>query len=264
MYIYAHNRYSEGASLLRKDLRLKSLYRSLERGRRLFLVPIINWGSGSYPENLPNLGRNMRWLNKPEQVAIATNKLFTFECLKQAGVSIPEFTTERGEAQQWVSDGHIVVVRTLLNASEGRGIILWNRELPLAENVRAPLYVKYIKKKHEYRIHVVRYTSERGGVEPICIQQKLRKRGFEDRDNQIRNHDNGWVFAVNDIIAPHEKVIIQARNALEALGLEFGAVDVIWNERQQRAYVLEVNTAPGLEPGGTALKAYVEYFRNFL
>jgi glutathione synthase/RimK-type ligase-like ATP-grasp enzyme len=43
-----------------------------------------------------------------------------------------------------------------------------------------------------------------------------------------------------------------------ASGLDFGAVDVIWNERQQRAYVLEINSAPGLE--GTTIDDYVRYF----
>jgi D-alanine-D-alanine ligase-like ATP-grasp enzyme len=45
--------------------------------------------------------------------------------------------------------------------------------------------------------------------------------------------------------------------------LDFGAVDVIWNEKQQRAYVLEVNTAPGLE--GQTVDDYARGIKeNFL
>ena len=62
-------------------------------------------------------------------------------------------------------------------------------------------------------------------------------------------------------------VIHQATMAVGCLQLDFGAVDVIWNEAQKRAYVLEVNTAPGIE--GTTLMRYasafssaIEKFRN--
>jgi glutathione synthase/RimK-type ligase-like ATP-grasp enzyme len=47
--------------------------------------------------------------------------------------------------------------------------------------------------------------------------------------------------------------------AVAALGLDFGGVDVIWNERRQMAYVLEVNTACGLE--GQTVNDYAEAFR---
>jgi D-alanine-D-alanine ligase-like ATP-grasp enzyme len=44
--------------------------------------------------------------------------------------------------------------------------------------------------------------------------------------------------------------------------LDFGAVDVIWNEKEDKYYVLEVNTACGLE--GTTLDKYVEQFRRYV
>ena len=270
MYIYSHNRYSEGANLIRKALRIKSLARHIESRRPLRQQPLINWGAASidFSRTVWRANRGFtRTLNTPDSVALAHNKLLTFNTLTNAAVSVPDWTEERATAQQWVNEGYTVVVRTLLNASEGKGIILWNRELPLADNVRAPLYVKYIKKKHEYRVHVAKaypVNPDTGTHTILCIQQKLRKRGFENRDNQIRNHDNGWVFAVNDIVQPHTDIKIQSIEALKALALDFGAVDVVWNERQQKAYVLEVNTAPGLEPEGTALKAYVDYFRHFM
>ena len=49
-----------------------------------------------------------------------------------------------------------------------------------------------------------------------------------------------------------------AVNAVKALGLDFGAVDIIYNEKENQYYVLEVNTAPGLE--GTTLIKYAERF----
>ena len=50
---------------------------------------------------------------------------------------------------------------------------------------------------------------------------------------------------------------MEATKAVAALGLDFGAVDVIYNEKYGRAYVLEVNTAPGLGEGIAIMYARV-------
>ena len=48
--------------------------------------------------------------------------------------------------------------------------------------------------------------------------------------------------------------------AAKALGLDFGAVDII--EKNGRYYVLEVNTAPRLE--GYSIERYSNYFKWFI
>ena len=47
-----------------------------------------------------------------------------------------------------------------------------------------------------------------------------------------------------------------ALNAIEDLQLDFGAVDVVVSGYSGGAFVLEVNSAPGLE--GTTVQKYVE------
>ena len=54
----------------------------------------------------------------------------------------------------------------------------------------------------------------------------------------------------------------QALKAIQALGLDFGAVDVGYNTRENKAYVYEVNSAPGLQ--GTTLTAYTNAFKELL
>ena len=49
---------------------------------------------------------------------------------------------------------------------------------------------------------------------------------------------------------------------MESIGLDFGAVDVIYNGHSNRAYVLEINTAPGLT--GTTLDNYAAALRNLI
>ena len=192
--------------------------------------------------------------------AVASNKLDFFKKVAKWNsdnrqypnllVSIPEWTEDKATAQTWFDNCETVVARALLNSHSGKGISLHNGEnsdlnpyfIPLPN---VPLYVKYKKKKHEFRVHVYN-----GAV--IDVSQKKRKAGFENRDNQIRNHQNGWVYCREDIQVPAGMDELAVNTCL-AIGLNSGAVDIIYNERENQCYVLEVNTAPGVE-GTTCLK----------
>ena len=118
------------------------------------------------------------------------------------------------------------------------------------------MYVKYIPKKSEWRVHVFR-------GEVVDVQRKARRREVpDDKINWlIRNHDNGFVFARGEERGEIANgVEEQALAAVAASGLDFGAVDVIYNEARDMAYVLEINTAPGIE--GSTLDGYVERFNT--
>jgi glutathione synthase/RimK-type ligase-like ATP-grasp enzyme len=181
-------------------------------------------------------------------VAEASNKLTCFNLLEAAAVRTPEWTTNQEVAQAWLDDGDEVVIRTVLNGHSGRGIVLASEE----GMCRAPLYTKYVKKKHEYRVHVV-------GDRVVDIQQKRKSTAVEDVNYKIRSHDNGFVFC-RENIDDNPDVCAQAVAALQATSLDFGAVDVIWNEKRREAYVLEINTAPGME--GATVNNYAEALSN--
>lgn len=200
---------------------------------------IINWGSSKCPFNYK--------LNGEIAIQRAANKLESFKCLQEALVPIPDFAT----SPDTVSWEGMTVVRHKLTGHSGEGIELC---LPGTELPKAPLYVQYIPKKDEYRVHVI-------GQSIIAVQRKARNRDVEAPNWQVRNHANGFVFVRNEVNPP-ELVLDVSRRAITALGLDFGAVDVIWNEKKGGAYVLEVNTAPGLE--GQTITDYVEGFRSFL
>jgi glutathione synthase/RimK-type ligase-like ATP-grasp enzyme len=179
--------------------------------------------------------------------------------MKASGVNVPEFTTRSAEACTWLEEGHKVVERALLTGSQGRGITLWEPDDSLmftwCQDDPSPLFTKYEKKLHEYRVHVAD-----GRV--IDVQMKRRRTGVEDRDNQIRNFHNGWVYCREDIVPPADDVLDNALRAVRCLGLQFGAADIGWNQHYQRATVYEVNTAPGLE--GTTLDKYLELLGNMV
>lgn len=253
MHIYPYSSLSESARLLSERLGIKRLkhHNSRYTPRRGDLI--INWGKGPHRHGVAVL-------NTPDAVERAVNKHRAFVAMAAAGVSVPPFTADKREAEQWIYEGEgtvTVVARTIVNGHEGEGIIMCDNflDVPLA-----PLYTKYVKKKAEYRIHVGKLRD--GFYKIIDQTQKVRKVDFEgERDTRIRNTANGYVFKRNDIQVPGD-VINQAIEAVKALGLDFGAVDVIWNEHQRKAYVLECNTAPGIE--GTTLENYANYFRSFM
>lgn len=214
---------------------------------------VINYGSNNAPAWW---GRVNRLLNAPAACAVAGNKLRAFQAFQQHGVSTPEWTTSRDIAQQWATEGSIVVCRTILNGHSGRGIILASGA-SLTGLPAAPLYVKYKKKKKEFRVHVFK-----GSVLDITEKRRVRRENRpENYDGYIRNHANGWVFCRDNVVVPDD-LAPAAIAAVRACGLDFGAVDVIWNERENRCYVLEVNTAPGLE--GTTLSKYVQAVQSFI
>lgn len=212
---------------------------------------IINYGSGARPPVWPSRGR---WLNDPAATSGAGNKLSAFRKFQQAGLSYPEFSTDRAVAEGWIRDGQVVVCRTVLNGHSGRGIVLSDETHPL---VAAPLYVKYKKKRKEFRVHVFK--------EQVIDVSEKRKRRVEVRpphfDGFIRNLANGWVFCRDNVVRPGDMEQL-AIASCRALGLDFGAVDIIWNEHENKSYVLEVNTAPGLE--GTTLVNYASAIHRWI
>lgn len=173
------------------------------------------------------------------------NKIKTFAAIGH--LCVPH-TTDMEEAKGWEGP---VVVRHTVTGNSGQGIEIVDDPLDIPE---APLYTKYIKKASEWRVHVFQGKA-------IDVTRKIRDPERTPTNWQVRNHDNGFIFARESGEPPCTSIITHAIEAVAGLGLDFGAVDVIWNQHQERAYVLEVNTAPGLE-GETTLKAYTEAINN--
>lgn len=212
---------------------------------------IINWGKGR-----GNVGR-ARQINKLENVQLASNKLSTFDALKEANVSIPVYDTDCS----WADDSTIVVARTDLYGHSGKGIVVGQpNELPYA-----PLYVEYIEKKYEYRAIVVgdsvvdfkqkkKRLSERDGEGNVIEDTRI------EHDPHVWNLNGGYIFAREGVRHP-DTIDELAVKAVKALGLDFGAVDIIEDD-EGRLYVLEINTAFGLE--GTTIELVGEAIKGLI
>lgn len=255
--IYPYKMGSESASELATSLNAGRVYPDGNYSPKTGHV-IINWGSSVSPAWADVARRRgVIFLNTPSAVARATNKLKTFEYLRQNGVTVPEFTTDMALANHWLDDGFTVIERHSLSGNSGVGIRVVNDTDDNVESTltSAPLYTKYIPKKKEFRVNVFR-------GEVIDYAQK-KKRGTENRGPEFNKYicssEMGWVFCKNDI--DHiDAVKVAAVAAVRALGLDFAAVDIMFH--RNTAYVLEVNTAPGMSP--STLEKYVLKFRPFI
>lgn len=248
-FLYTYNWNSAGAAEIAEGLDIRRIRLENSKFQPMPHKVIINWGSSAYPVAYDRC----KVLNLREAVHCVSNKKTFFDKVKDHVRAVPA-TTDIGEATNWIKTGATVCARTKLQGSGGEGLVLLDSG---TDFVKAPLYTKYIKKREEYRIHVM-------NGEVIAQQRKAKRNDqeeFPDADHRIRNLANGYVFVRNDIVCPVD-VLTQSMAAVKASNLDFGAVDVIWNEHLGQAFVLEINTAPGLS--GTTITDYVEGFKKVL
>lgn len=211
---------------------------------------VINWGTTDVLTN-PNIKPNIngkKVINFPMFVKDATNKLSAFQDFLKEGVKTVEWTTDQKIAQTWSDTANTVVVRNKLTGHSGEGIVIIEKLQPVPG---APLYTKYVFKVKEFRVHVV-------NKKVIDTQQKIKDPNREVVTWKVRSHDNGFIFARNGITFDETRDNL-AIDAVEALGLDFGAVDIV-QDKKGVYYVLEINTAPGL--GGQTVTSYAEAFRG--
>lgn len=246
-YLYPYKMGSRSGKVLAMELGIKRI-RTTSTFRFKSIDTVINWGNSE----IPSWGYRTSWLNHPMLIGPTVHKLKFFRAMKTNNVNVVPFTTDKGEAESWLANHH-VVCRHVLTGKAGQGIEVVNRgatELP-----RAPVYTQYKKPRlGEFRVHVF-------NDKVIDIAQKKRTYDVPDEEVnwKIRSHTNGWIFARNDIEIP-SGVREEALKAITGCALDFGAVDLLHDN--DKVYILEVNTAPGLE--GTTLQRYSQAIAEYL
>lgn len=223
---------------------LRSSDNSVFRGRNGDII--INYGNRSAPAE--RFG-TAHVINSQSALNNAANKLNALNTMSRAGVSVVPYTTDRTTAIGWSATGDMVYARTTLNGHSGEGIEVITQD-NMGNMPVAPLYTKGITgQRREWRIHVF------DGV-ITHVQVKRRRNGYAEDPNyreDVRNHSTGWIYATENI-NPSQAVLRNAVEAVRAMGLDFGAVDVI--SHRDNAWVLEVNTAAGLQ-ADTTMTAFV-------
>jgi len=126
----------------------------------------------------------------------------------------------------------------------------------------ADYFTQYIKKEREFRVHVFK-----GAVLRVA-----EKRPTDIKD-VVWNAENAH-FHYYQSDGPRglrEPLVQHSIRAVAALGMDFGAVDIIWktsncNARSRNGgsfYVLEVNSAPSIYDNENTLAAYVQAIQRW-
>lgn len=196
------------------------------------------WRSSNTKQNRNNLLYGHQ-LSKTEQ----------YKWFQEQDINALEFTESYNDAKEWAFEGTAVVARLLTRASEGRGIIISEEagQIPMA-----PLYTKYKKKKKEFRIHIFKDKV-------VHVLEKRKRRGGIC-DAKIRNTINGYVFCSENVEEPKglRELALKASKVTKS---DFKGVDIGWNEKKNELFVIEVNSAPGIE--GNNLNRYVTEIINY-
>lgn len=222
---------------------------------------VINWGSSTF-----HVADDTPMLNHPDAVKVASNKLTFFRALENTSINLVPFTEDPEVVEDWLAECQRVCVRQKLTGHSGEGLLIINPKESCEKVLDIPpakLYTKYVPKALEYRVHVVQGKVIR--IQKKILRPELSEK-IKDSDNdlskddinwEVRNHDNGFVYVTNGVADEcPESVTAQAIKAVRACKLDFGAVDIIFNNRKQKAFVLEINTSPGLE--GETLEVYAK------
>lgn len=226
---------------------------------------VLNYGTSHSPSW--SFGDKSVVINHPDKIINSISKVKSHALFTDSGIPRLEQTIDRELASKWVQEGSAVLCRRD-GLSGGRGITFVPKGSP-GPLPQSDFYTKYFPKTHEYRAHVVRGRL-------IDLTQKRLKNGATKDETDaseakvVRSLENGWIHAHEFTIDQGTRDSIEkaAVQAVEALGLDFGAVDILFMEPRKkgnkpaRLAVCEVNSAPGLSNEPT-LNAYVEAIKQW-
>lgn len=214
------------------------------------------------PSLLVNLGTTLDLdpripvLNCPDMVRTSSNKRSARRTFRDAGVPIPKLFL----APEKIREADLPIVGRTSYHSKGRGFWYCQRPVDVQRAARrgATHFLEFVSGAREYRVHTFAKTAAlsepREQREPedyvsIKVSEKVwRGAGKENPLNPQRNHSFGWTFLGPQNRREEEIDVVRsaAKAAIAALGMDFGAVDVMYSIRQKLPYVLEVNSTPSL------------------
>lgn len=202
---------------------------------------IIRWGSRA---SLPAYVSQSRVVNSTVAVARASDKLGSLRVLRDAEVTVPNFSENPEELA-------LPLLGRRVHHARGTDIVLCLQKGDWARKPR-DYYVEYVPTVREFRVHVVdgRVIRVQG---KYLDQQELEV-------PWVRNYKHGYRFRAPRLRLRPDR-LETSTSAVRALGLDFGAVDLLVAD-SGRTYVLEVNTAPACSPLTAA--GYVTTFARML
>lgn len=206
---------------------------------------VIRWGS-----TRPILGEVNKIYNTANAIQTVSNKAYCRRKLAEAGIPVPATG----------SDIFPCIGRTRYHTG-GKGFWFCQTpwEVERAKMEGADYFSHFYPKTKEYRIHIGKNLE--GEYKVILYSGKIGDRF----GSVIWNHDNGFEFKHTQRGGRRLDIIDLAKQAIEVVGLDFGAVDILSNPLYPQfppAVICEINSTPALSPLG--VKKYSEYFMRLL
>jgi len=207
---------------------------------------IINYGRSNIESDLNN--------------DLVLNKIDQLEILKEAGINVPKiFILNKKTKYRCFDENIFPLMARKLKHARGSDIIFLKTKSSMEKRwdriKNRDFLIKYIPKKYEYRIHVL-------GDKVVNVCKKIHSPKAVEEGDYIHPHvwskDRGWTLQTIEEEGLIE-IKVLAINAIEVLGYDFGAVDLIQG-KDEKYYILEVNSAPRLNK--TRRKIYVKFFRK--
>jgi glutathione synthase/RimK-type ligase-like ATP-grasp enzyme len=207
-----------------------ALLRQLVGSGQAAKTGVVCWGRGHHGIEPTLNGR-----------AGAANKLQQLQKFKDAGIlTVPFFTKLPSAAEDFP------VLGRSLSHHGGTDIKLIMEPEMVSIFSASDFYTRYVPRQTEYRSWVYRRRH-------LATYEKRLVRPHEAiRRNRVgANHRNGYAFLLMNSALVPEGIREIAAKAVECLGLDFGAVDILKGV-DGHYYVLEINTAPGAESADRA------------
>ncbi len=267
LYLLYHGGYETGFNLSkelkqeigRKFIGLKGLgalkSSDIKRGDVL-----LRWGSTRRSEkDALYENRGMKILNSASSILRNTNKLGSLRLFAKAGLNVPKIYTDKHSIK-----GFPVLGRDR-NHSGGKDIVIIQGSNNLSSNdfnkiPNKDFYVEFIPSKLEYRVHV--FAGEVLRVTQKTFRGHDRNGDSIDNKSLIRNDTFGWGHSNIETNEVRKDILNACIKAVKAIGLDFGAVDVIISSVDEKPYILEVNTCPRLNSIG--MKIYVDRIKELI
>jgi hypothetical protein len=240
-FVYPYTTMSASSIVLAEELDAKRIKLNHSNYHHKPENVIVNWGNSGcpYPQAL----------NPADAISDIINKVKFFQ--KTAGLAcVPKFATTKAQAANL---SFPVVCRTDIVGADGEGIKIAET---LTQLPSCSLYTEYMDKTSEYRIHLGRLPN--GEVTVIARQKKHKSAAFTG-DQRIWTGSETKLEWIDTAVS---QVVYAAKEVFAKFpGLTFGAFDIVYNNSTEKAYVLEINSAPMLT--AKTAEAYATFFKNY-
>lgn len=254
---------------------------------------VIGWGTKTKKDvSFPS---NVHVFNHPDNIKANRNKFTALGLMAEAEqrVAVKPFVAAKSvmaALDTTTSDISLPLIgrRNYHQGGAGFWLCLTKSMVNRAIEQGCQYFQNFIDIEHEFRLHIVNgkliYAQkkvERDNMEEAFIAQttdnvknaaerngtqidestlelaakQMAKKQSGHADLVVRSNTRGYRFSNVKLSSVNKNLMAEALKALEALKLQFGAVDCCI-DTDGSCWIIEVNTGPGLE--GTSLKRYID------